>query len=111
VPLVDEQWTAVSAELARIPIADAGSVLPAAAETGVRCGHVGAGVEYSISFFNGFNHLPNIDLITAGSPSIVISRAYPAIRTYGADAAVRTRWFTIKGEAAYFPSSSTDTDE
>jgi hypothetical protein len=56
-------------------------------------------------------HLPNIDVITAGSPSIVVSRTYPAIRTYGADAAVPTRWFTIKGEAAYFTSSSPDTDE
>ena len=48
---------------------------------------------------------------SAGSPSIVVSRTYPAIRTYGADAAVPTRWFTIKGEAAYFTSSSPDTDE
>jgi hypothetical protein len=111
VPLVDERWTAVSAEVARIPIVDAGSVLPAGAETGIRWGHVGAGVACSISFSNGFNHLPNIDVITAGSPSIVISRTYPSIQTYGADAAVPTRWFMIKREAAYLTSSSTDTDE
>ena len=36
---------------------------------------------------------------------------YPAIRTYGADVAVPTPWFTIKGETAYFTSSSPTTDE
>src|SRR5262249_50711120 len=30
---------------------------------------------------------------------------------YGVDAAVPTRWFTIKGEAEYFTSSSPDTNE
>jgi hypothetical protein len=129
VPLVDQRWTAVSTEAASIPIVDAGSALPEGSETGVRWGHVGAGVEYSVSFFNGFNHLPNINVITtfnaelaelaekpssagsAGSALIVVNRTYPVIRTYGADAAVPTRWFTIKGEAAYFTSSSPVTDE
>ena len=40
------------------------------------------------------------------------SRAsYPPIRTYGADAAIPLRWFTLKTEAAYFTSSSATTDE
>jgi hypothetical protein len=129
VPLLDQRWTAAPNEAASIPIIDAGSALPEGSETGVRWGHVGAGIEYSVSFFNGFNHLPNINVIatfnaelaelaekpgfapSAGSALIVVNRTYPAIRTYGADAAVPTRWFTIKGEAAYFTSSSPVTDE
>lgn len=80
----------------------------------------------SPSYFDGFNHLPNIGVVTAlnagaaeqacpacaASPaSIVIRRTYPAIKSYGADAAIPTRWFTIKGETAYFTSSSPATDE
>ena len=33
-----------------------------------------------------------------------MGRSYPAIRTYGGDVAIPTKWFTIKGEAAYFTS-------
>ena len=81
------------------------------------------------AFFNGFNTLPNIGVLTtfngepaelagkpgsagsAGSASIVVNRTYPAIRTYGGDVAVPTKWFTIKSEAAYFTSSTPLTDE
>ena len=131
VPLFDQRWTVSGGELsiASLPLADAGSTLPDGAQTGVRWGHAGAGFEYSVSFFNGFNHLPNIDATTtsnaepaepagkprsagsAGSVLIVVRRWYPAIRTYGADVAVPTPWFTIKGEAAYFTSSTPLTDQ
>ena len=102
VPLLDQRWTVVPDVAAAAPFASAGATLPEGSETGVRWGHVGAGYEYSLSFFNGFNPLPNIGL--AGL-------TYPAIRSYGADAAVPTKWFTIKGEAAYFTSSTPATDE
>jgi hypothetical protein len=124
VPLVDQRWTIVPAT--PVPIVDGGSALPGGSETGVRWGHVGSGYEFSLSFFNGFNHLPNIDVsttvkaehaekidsaISADSALIVVKRVYPALRTYGADAAVPTRWFILKGEAAYFTSSELRTDE
>ncbi len=128
-PLLDQRWTVVPPEGTGIPLVDAGAVFPDGSETGLRWGHVGSGFEYSLSFFNGFNHLPNLDVATtlnaetaktaeqicpacpANSAVIVIRRTYPAIRTYGADAAVPTRWFTVKGEAAYFTSSTPATDE
>ena len=124
VPLLDQRWTAVSRDAAA-PIVDAGSDLPRGSETGVRWGHVGSGFEYSLSFFNGFNHLPNIGVAmalnaetattaektcSACSAFLVLRRTYPAIRTYGADAAVPTPWFTIKGEAAYFTSPTAEAD-
>jgi len=50
--------------------------------------------------------------VIAGSPpSLVVTRAYPAMRMYGGDASLPTRWFTLKGEAAYFTSSSSTADE
>ena len=129
VPLLDQRWTVLPPELAGVPIADAGSEFPTGSQTGVRWGHAGSGYEYALSFFDGFNNLPNVDAATtlnaetaktaektcsacsANSASLVIHRTYPAIRTYGADAAVPTPWFTIKSEAAYFTSSTPMTDE
>ena len=49
---------------------------------------------------------PRVILVDRGT----VASTLP-LRTYGADAAVPTRWFTIKGEAAYFTSSSPVSDE
>jgi hypothetical protein len=104
-PLLDERWTAVPAEAAAVPIVDAGASFPDRWQAGARYGHVGAAFEYSLSFFDGFNHLPNIDVhFEPIPPHAEVTRLYPAIRMYGADAAMPTRWFTIKAEAAYFTS-------
>ncbi|HEX3704660.1 MAG TPA: hypothetical protein VHU82_15125 [Vicinamibacterales bacterium] len=125
VPLLDQRWTVLPASAAGVPLVDGGAQLPEGTQAGVRWAHTGAGYEYSLSYFDGFNHLPNIDAAPTpsasggavcssclpGSPSFVVQRSYPAITSYGADAAVPTRWFTIKGETAYFMSSSPATDE
>jgi hypothetical protein len=112
VPLVDQRWTVVPPGAADVPLVDGGASFPDGSQTGVRWGHNGAGFEYSLSFFNGFNHLPNIDVAVQQAPlSVALIRSYPAIRTYGGDAAVPTRWFTVKGEAAYFTTTSPATDE
>ena len=111
-PLVDQRWTVVPEAAAGLTLVDAGAIFPDGAQAGVRWGHVGAGFEYSLSFFNGFNHLPNIEAAAIpASPVVELTRTYPAIRTYGGDAAVPTRWFTLKSEAAYFTTSSIGTDE
>jgi len=111
-PLFTQRWTAVPADAASVPLVDAGGALPDGSQAGVRWAHVGAAFEYSLSFFDGFNYLPNIDVDVRPAPlRVELTRSYPAIRTYGADAAVPTRWFTVKGEAAYFTSSSAAADE
>jgi hypothetical protein len=111
-PLLDERWTAVPSPAATIPLVDAGATLPGGDETGLRWNHAGAGIEYSLSFFNGFNHFPNIDSRVRQEPTrIELTRTYPAIRVYGADAAMPTRWLTLKGEAAFVTSPAAFTDE
>jgi hypothetical protein len=136
IPLLNQRWTAVPADAPRLQIVDAGAAFPKSSETGIRWSHVGDRVEYSASFFDGFNHLPNIatrvipeltpasltrslgptptSVEGAGAasvPELDVTRVYPRIRTYGADLALPIRWLTIKGEIAYFMSSSSDTDE
>jgi hypothetical protein len=112
VPLVDQRWTVVPPAAAAIPLVDAGATYPDGSQAGLRWSHTGAGFEYSLSFFDGFNHLPNIEVAVAQAPlRAEITRTYPSIRTYGGDAAIPTRWFTLKGEAAYFTTTSPATDE
>jgi hypothetical protein len=112
VPLLDQRWAVAPPEAADIRLVDGGSRLPSGTQTGVRWSHVGAGYEYSLSYFDGFNHLPNIEGHVRFAPGgLVLTRVHPAITSYGVDAAVPTRWFTIKGESAYFASSAPATDE
>lgn len=111
IPLLTQRWSTTPPELA-IPIADGGAAFPRGSQTGLRWSHVGTGFETAASFYKGFNHLPNISLRASTRPAQVqLVRTYPSIRMYGVDAAVPTPWMTIKGEAAYFTSSSPDTDE
>lgn len=112
VPLLDQRWTAVPPEAAGIRFVDGGARLPSGTEAGVRWGHLGAGFEYALSYFDGFNHLPNIETHVPFVPGeLVLVRVHPKIKSYGADVAVPTRWLTIKAETAYFTSPSPATDE
>ena len=115
VPLLDQRWTALPPGTPGVTLLDEGALYPSGAQTGVRWSHIGAGFEYSASFYDGFNHLPNIAVdpvaVTSTSTLVGVLRTYPSLRTYGGDAALPTRWFTLKGEAAYFTSSSPATDE
>jgi hypothetical protein len=111
-PLLNQRWTAVPPDAVPFAIVDAGGQLPRRSQLGVRWGHTGTGYEYSLSVYDGFNHLPNFEVATGATPrQIQLVRRYPDLRTFGADAAVPTRWFTVKGEAEYFTSPSPATDD
>jgi hypothetical protein len=123
-PLLDQRWTVLPKESKGTTIVDGGAEFSKRGQVGVRWNHPGR-FEYSLSYFDGLNHEPNIQYslpagvevpvgtIPAGAvPSTtVLTRVYPQIRSYGADAALPTPWFTVKGEAAYFTSDSPATDE
>lgn len=111
-PLLDQRWAVLPAILQSVPWRDAGSRLPGGPQLGVRWNHLGSGFENSLSFYEGFNHLPLFDWWIAPAPwRVEIARFFPKIRMYGGDAAVPLRWFTVKGEAAYFTSPAAQSDE
>ena len=111
-PLFDQRWTVLPAALQGVPIEDGGSDIPQHSEWGVRWNHAGEHFETALSYFDGFNHLPNIESRVAPALNAVeLTRVYPDIRTYGGDLAVPTGWFTLKGEAAYVTSPSSTSDE
>jgi hypothetical protein len=119
-PLFNQRWTVVPPEAERVPIVDGGSTIPKASQQGVRWNHTEERFETSLSFFNGFNHLPNIEsrllpssIEESGLPpsAIELSRLYPALRSYGADMAIPTPVLTLKGEATYFTSPTSTSEE
>ena len=105
-PLLDQRWSGLPSPTF-IAVVDGGAVMPLGSQLGVRWSHVGNGVEFSLSYFDGFNHLPVIESgFVPAPPAVVITRVYAGIRTPGADLALPTPWFTLKAEAAYFNASS-----
>ena len=70
-PLFNQRWTVLPPAVQGIPIQDGGSILPSGSEQGVRWSHAGSQFDASLSFFDGFNHLPNIEtrLLPTGPPS------------------------------------------
>ena len=111
-PLFTERWVVAPPDAHGIALEDGGSRFPKGSEQGVRWTHAGAHFETSLSFFNGFNHLPDIESrVLPGRGAVELTRVYPAIRTYGADMIIPTGWFTLKGEAAYFTSPTSTSEE
>jgi hypothetical protein len=115
-PLFNQRWTVLPDQAAGLSITDAGARYPGGSQYGARFNHLGRGYEASLSFFEGHNHLPLLDAEFAPSRlsaphRLDVTRFYPQLRLYGADAAVPLPWFTIKGEAAYFTSTTKQADE
>lgn len=127
VPLLDQRWTPTAPGVELID-GSAASALPKGAQAGLRWAHLADGHEWSLSIFNGYNHLPNVQTtvpplppvsggaalppgVPGGVIPVTVTRSYPHMRMYGGDAAVPTRWITVKGEAAYFESNDAATDE
>jgi hypothetical protein len=140
-PLFDQRWTVIPETARDIRFVDLGAEIPNGSQLGLRWNHVGERIEYSASIFDGFNHLPNLRASVRGAQgggacgpcedsesssaaarasgggapralsTVGLTRLYPPMRMYGGDAALPTHWLTIKGEAAYFTSTSASTDE
>jgi hypothetical protein len=111
IPLLDQRWTVLPEQAAGLPIVDVQNI-PDGSQAGVRWHYTGAALETSLSFFDGFNHLPNVAIEPDPERAALrVMRLYPAIRSYGADFAKPLPWVTVKAEAAYFTSTTPGTDE
>ena len=122
IPLIGRRWasvlpqTAVATQIVFPPlIVERDPAFPDRSQFGARWNVIGSGFELSVSYFDGFNHLPQFtaDLPNplAAQPLIALHRSYAPLRSAGADAAVPLPWFTVKGEAAYFSTTSPTADD
>ena len=113
IPLPEGRWAAaIPQTLSAGGFVDAGPVFPRRGQYGARWNVRGSGYELSVSYFDGFNHLPQFTTQPVpGQPLVAVQRTYAPIRMGGADAAVPFRWFTVKGEVAWLLSSTTTADD
>ena len=112
IPLPNQRWAPAPADFPSIALAGSGAVIPEGSQAGIRYSRIADRVEYSVSLFNGFNHLPNIAAAPGPRPGqFNLVRRYPSMRSYGGDAAMPARWFTVKAEASYFTSGTPATDD
>jgi hypothetical protein len=110
-PLLSQRWTVVPGGAEGITLFDASGPLPKGSQAGVRWGHIKGGYEFSLSYFDGFNHLPNISITPGPSPFVAgIAKTYPNLRSYGFDFAAPTGLLTLKAEATYATSTTRDSD-
>ena len=112
IPLLNRRWAAIPASAASFTFADLGATFPSRTQFGARWNVTAPGYEFSLSYFDGVNHLPDISTVPLPSrPAIGALRSYAPLRMGGVDAAVPLRWFTLKGEAASLTTTSTTSDD
>jgi hypothetical protein len=111
-PLLDQRWLGLQASLPGVPLEDGEIRYAGGPQYGARWRHMGSRVEYSASFFKGFNHLPLLDVtVPAARDRVFVGRRYPAIRAWGADAAVPLPGVTLKAETTWQQATSEDADD
>jgi hypothetical protein len=112
-PLVGRRWAPPPPQtFGPTGFVDLSPVFPDRSQYGARWNVLAPGFEFSLSYFDGFNHLPQFTTIPLSSrPLIALQRTYAPLRMAGADAAVPLRWFTVKGEIAALVTTSKTADD
>jgi hypothetical protein len=111
VPLINQRWTVVPPEAEGFAIVDQGARYPERDQYGARWRHTGSRLETAVSYFDGFNHLPNFEVLPVDSSTVQVTRIYPQVRMIGGDAAIPSGFLTWKLEAAYMMSPKHETEE
>jgi hypothetical protein len=60
-PLLDQRWTVLPAGAELLPVEDGGGRVPDRRQVGLRWNHLASAYEYSLSVFDGANHLPLVE--------------------------------------------------
>ena len=113
IPLPNQRWAVPPDLPPGVSLHDAGVAFPGGPQSGVRWNHTGT-IEYALSLYQGFNHLPSFDAAPRFTPAgiqVEVSRFYPKMLMAGGDVAIPARWVTVKGEAAHFSSRDPRADE
>jgi hypothetical protein len=112
IPLFNQRWTVLPPPLSGIPLESADVKYPGGPQFGARWNHTATPVEYSFSIFQGFSHLPMINIAAQPSPPrITVFREYPKMRSYGGDVAVPLKGFLVKAEAAWSQGLAPNSDK
>lgn len=112
-PLLGRRWAPLPPEtLGTIELVELPAAFPDRPQYGGRWNVLGPGFEFSVSYFDGFNHLPQFAAQPLSDrPAVALQRTYSPLRMAGGDAAVPLRWFTVKGEIASLFTTNEDADD
>jgi hypothetical protein len=111
-PLLNQRWAAIPPEAASLTVTDGGAEIPRGSQLGARWRHTGSRLETALSFFDGFNHHPDLDALPrADLTTVDVVRIFPAVRMFGGDIAIPTNVLTLKAEAAYVTSPTETSDD
>ena len=112
-PLIGRRWAPLQPQtFGTTGFIDLDPTFPDRSQYGARWNVLGPGFELSVSYFDGFNHLPQFTAFPLSSrPLVALQRTYAPLRMAGADAAVPLRWFTVKGEIASLVTTSNTADD
>lgn len=112
-PLVGGRWVPLQPQtFGTTGLVDLDPKFPDRSQYGARWNVLGPGFEFSLSYFDGFNHLPQFTAFPLSSrPLVALQRTYAPLRMGGADAAIPLRWFTVKGEIASLFTTSRTADD
>jgi hypothetical protein len=106
IPILNQRWAVLPPD---VPIVEDAPRFPGGGQFGARWNHIGRGAEYSLSFYDGYDHLPQFGAELR--LPVAIHRYYPHMRMYGGDLAVPFPHLTLKAEAGYFTSRDPRVDE
>lgn len=110
-PILNQRWVVLPDVLrVGLPIGQGAPRLPGGVQSGARWNYLGHGYELTLAFYEGHNHLPQVDGSVVPNRIELFNR-FAHMRMYGAGWAVPLTWFTLKGEAAYFHSKNTNADD
>ena len=112
-PLAGGRWAPpLPPTLSGIAVVEQRGTFPSRSQYGARWNLRRAGYDLSLSYFDGFNHLPQFAAFpVVGQPLVALQKTYAPLRMAGGDAAVPLKWLTVKGEAAWLWTSSTNADD
>lgn len=74
---------------------------PTFAQWAVKLDHSGGVVDWSLSYFDGYDVIPDLRLGRVRTPAVPVTLTHNRIRVIGADAASTVGRFGLRGEAAY----------
>jgi hypothetical protein len=112
IPLFGRRWAPlVPPTVTGTGFVNLGPEFPSGSQYGARWNVRESRYDASLSYFDGFNHLPHFTTrLLPGQSVIAVQRTYAPLRMLGGDAAVPLRWFTVKGETAWLSTSATVDD-
>jgi hypothetical protein len=111
IPLLNRRWVARPQGTGPLTLVDLPSAFPDRSQFGARWSMTGSGFEVSLSYFDGFNHLPELAILPLSSAEVAVRRSYAPLRMVGGDGALPLAWFTVKGEAAWLTTTSSTADD